>query len=207
MRIVLLGAPGSGKGTMAQKLTTQLSIPQISTGDIFRQNLKEETPLGLQIKDIMAKGMLVPDEITIEIVKDRLAKPDCANGYILDGFPRSIVQAEALDGFQTIDCAINLEVDNEAIVKRLSGRRFCPDCNGTLHVSTLADEHICPACNGNLIVREDDKEHTVRNRLDVYAKTTLPLVDYYANQGKLVTVDGNGSIDVVYDRILSALKQ
>ncbi len=207
MRIVLLGAPGSGKGTMAQKLTTQLSIPQISTGDIFRQNLKEETPLGLQIKDIMAKGMLVPDEITIEIVKDRLAKPDCANGYILDGFPRSIVQAEALDGFQTIDCAINLEVDNEAIVKRLSGRRFCPDCNGTFHVSTLADEHICPACNGNLIVREDDKEHTVRNRLDVYAKTTLPLVDYYANQGKLVTVDGNGSIDVVYDRILSALKQ
>lgn len=207
MRIVLLGAPGSGKGTMAQKLTTQLSIPQISTGDIFRQNLKEETPLGLQIKDIMAKGMLVPDEITIEIVKDRLAKPDCANGYILDGFPRSIVQAEALDGFQKIDCAINLEVDNEAIVKRLSGRRFCPDCNGTFHVSTLADEHICPACNGNLIVREDDKEHTVRNRLDVYAKTTLPLVDYYANQGKLVTVDGNGSIDVVYDRILSALKQ
>ena len=207
MRIVLLGAPGSGKGTMAQKLTTQLSIPQISTGDIFRQNLKEETPLGLQIKDIMAKGMLVPDEITIEIVKDRLAKPDCANGYILDGFPRSIVQAEALDGFQTIDCAINLEVDNEAIVKRLSGRRFCPDCNGTFHVSTLADEHICPACNGNLIVSEDDKEHTVRNRLDVYAKTTLPLVDYYANQGKLVTVDGNGSIDVVYDRILSALKQ
>jgi adenylate kinase len=207
MRIVLLGAPGSGKGTMAQKLTTQLSIPQISTGDIFRQNLKEETPLGLQIKDIMAKGMLVPDEITIEIVKDRLAKPDCANGYILDGFPRSIVQAEALDGFQTIDCAINLEVDNEAIVKRLSGRRFCPDCNGTFHVSTLADEHICPACKGNLIVREDDKEHTVRNRLDVYAKTTLPLVDYYANQGKLVTVDGNGSIDVVYGRILSALKQ
>lgn len=207
MRIVLLGAPGSGKGTMAQKLTTQLSIPQISTGDIFRQNLKEETPLGLQIKDIMAKGMLVPDEITIEIVKDRLAKPDCANGYILDGFPRSIVQAEALDGFQTIDCAINLEVDNEAIVKRLSGRRFCPDCNGTFHVSTLADEHVCPACNGNLIVREDDKEYTVRNRLDVYAKTTLPLVDYYANQGKLVTVDGNGSIDVVYDRILSALKQ
>lgn len=207
MRIVLLGAPGSGKGTMAQKLTTQLSIPQISTGDIFRQNLKEETPLGLQIKDIMAKGMLVPDEITIEIVKDRLAKPDCANGYILDGFPRSIVQAEALDGFQTIDCAINLEVDNEAIVKRLSGRRFCPDCNGTFHVSTLADEHVCPACNGNLIVREDDKEYTIRNRLDVYAKTTLPLVDYYANQGKLVTVDGNGSIDVVYDRILSALKQ
>ena len=188
MRIVLLGAPGSGKGTMAQKLTHELSLPQISTGDIFRQNLKDETPLGLQIKDIMAKGMLVPDEITIEIVKDRLAKPDCANGYILDGFPRSIVQAEALDTFQQIDCAVNLEVDSEAIVKRLSGRRFCPDCNGTY-------------------VREDDKEHTVRNRLSVYEQTTLPLVDYYARQGKLVTVDGNGTVDEVYGRILSALKK
>lgn len=207
MRIVLLGAPGSGKGTMAQKLTHELSLPQISTGDIFRQNLREETPLGLQIKDIMAKGMLVPDEITIEIVKDRLAKPDCANGYILDGFPRSIVQAEALDTFQNIDCAVNLEVDSEAIVKRLSGRRFCPDCNGTFHVSTLKDEKICPACNGNLIVREDDKEHTVRNRLSVYEQTTLPLVDYYFRQGKLINVDGNGSVEEVYGRILSALNK
>lgn len=207
MRIVLLGAPGSGKGTMAQKLTHELSLPQISTGDIFRQNLKDETPLGLQIKDIMAKGMLVPDEITIEIVKDRLAKPDCANGYILDGFPRSIIQAEALDTFQQIDCAVNLEVDSEAIVKRLSGRRVCPDCNGTYHVSTLADEKVCPNCKGTLIVREDDKEHTVRNRLSVYEQTTLPLVDYYARQGKLVTVDGNGTVDEVYGRILSALKK
>lgn len=206
MRIVLLGAPGSGKGTMAQKLTTQLSIPQISTGDIFRQNLKDETPLGLQVKDIMAKGMLVPDEITIEIVKDRLAKPDCANGYILDGFPRSTVQAEALDTFENVDCAVNLEVDSEAIVKRLSGRRFCPDCNGTFHVSKLDNETVCPVCNGTLIIREDDKEATVRNRLDVYQKTTLPLVDFYAQQGKLITVDGNGTVEEVYDRILSALK-
>ena len=206
MKIVLLGAPGSGKGTMAQKLTTQLNVPQISTGDIFRQNLKDETPLGLQIKDIMAKGMLVPDEITIEIVKDRLAKADCSNGYILDGFPRSIVQAEALDTFQKIDCAINLDVESESIVKRLSGRRFCPNCNGTYHISTLKNEHVCPSCSGKLVVREDDKEETVRNRLDVYAKTTFPLVDYYARQGKLVTVDGNGSVDEVYDRILSAIK-
>lgn len=207
MRIILLGAPGSGKGTMAQKLTHELSIPQISTGDIFRQNLKEGTPLGLQVKDILAKGMLVPDEITIEIVKDRLAKADCENGYILDGFPRSVVQAEALDTFQNVDCAINLDVDSEAIVKRLSGRRFCPDCNGTYHVSTLENEYVCPSCQGTLIVREDDKEHTVRNRLDVYEKTTLPLVDYYARQGKLVTVDGNGSIDEVYGRIVAALKK
>ena len=137
MKIILLGAPGSGKGTMAQKLTSELGIPQISTGDIFRKNLKEETPLGLQVKEIMASGALVPDEITIQIVKNRLAESDCANGYILDGFPRSLVQASALDEFQQIDCAVNLDVAEDVIIKRLSGRRFCPDCNGTFHISTL----------------------------------------------------------------------
>lgn len=207
MKIILLGAPGSGKGTMAQKLTNDLKIPQISTGDIFRKNLKEETPLGLQVKDIMARGELVPDEITIEIVKNRLAEPDCANGYILDGFPRSIVQAEALDKFQQIDCAINLDVDKEAIVKRLSGRRFCPDCNGTFHVSTLADATTCPSCGGKLIVREDDHETTVRERLRVYDENTFPLIDYYTKQGKVLTVDGNGTIDEVYARILTLLQK
>ena len=207
MKIILLGAPGSGKGTMAQKLTNDLQIPQISTGDIFRKNLKEETPLGLQVKDIMARGELVPDEITIEIVKNRLSEPDCANGYILDGFPRSIVQAEALDGFQQIDCAINLDVDKETIVKRLSGRRFCPDCNGTFHVSTLANAELCPACGGKLIVRADDSEATVRERLRVYDKNTFPLIEYYTEQGKVLTVDGNGTIDEVYARILTLLQK
>lgn len=207
MKIILLGAPGSGKGTMAQKLTNDLKIPQISTGDIFRKNLKEETPLGLQVKDIMARGELVPDEITIEIVKNRLSEPDCANGYILDGFPRSIVQAEALDGFQQIDCAINLDVDKETIVKRLSGRRFCPDCNGTFHVSTLANAELCPACGGKLIVRADDSEATVRERLRVYDKNTFPLIEYYTKQGKVLTVDGNGTIDEVYARILILLQK
>lgn len=207
MKIILLGAPGSGKGTMAQKLTNDLKIPQISTGDIFRKNLKEETPLGLQVKDIMARGDLVPDEITIEIVKNRLAENDCANGYILDGFPRSLVQAEALDSFQNIDCAVNLEVDQEAIVKRLSGRRFCPDCNGTFHVSTLADEKVCPACGGGLIVRADDSEATVRERLRVYFENTFPLIGYYTKQGKILNVDGNGTIDEVYARILSVLQK
>ncbi len=207
MKIILLGAPGSGKGTMAQKLTNDLKIPQISTGDIFRKNLKEETPLGLQVKDIMARGELVPDEITIEIVKDRLAEADCANGYILDGFPRSIVQAEALDKFQQIDCAINLDVDKEAIVKRLSGRRFCPDCNGTFHVSTLSDATVCPVCGGKLIVRADDSEATVRERLRVYDENTFPLIEYYTKQGKVLTVDGNGTIDEVYARILTLLQK
>lgn len=207
MKIILLGAPGSGKGTMAQKLTNDLKIPQISTGDIFRKNLKEETPLGLQVKDIMARGELVPDEITIEIVKNRLTEADCANGYILDGFPRSIVQAEALDKFQQIDCAINLDVDKEAIVKRLSGRRFCPDCNGTFHISTLADATTCPSCGGKLIVRADDSEATVRERLRVYDENTFPLIKYYTKQGKVLTVDGNGTIDEVYARILTLLQK
>ena len=207
MNLILLGAPGSGKGTMAQKLTSELGIPQISTGDIFRKNLKEETPLGLQIKDILSSGGLVPDEITIEIVKQRLSEADCANGYILDGFPRSIVQAEALDTFQDIHCAINLDVDKETIVKRLSGRRFCPDCNGTFHISTLNDAEICPVCGGKLIIRPDDTEATVRERLKVYEKTTFPLIDYYDKAGKLVTVDGNGSINEVYLRIVEVLRK
>ena len=205
MNIILLGAPGSGKGTMAQMLTSELKIPQISTGDIFRKNLKEETPLGLQIKDILSSGGLVPDEITIEIVKNRLAEADCANGYILDGFPRSLVQAKALDSFQNIDCAVNLDVDKETVVARLSGRRFCPDCNGTFHVSSLTDVAVCPNCGGKLIIRPDDSEATVRERLKVYESTTFPLIEYYEKSGKLITVDGNGSVDEVYARILKAL--
>ena len=206
MKLILLGAPGSGKGTMAQKLTAALDIPQISTGDIFRKNLKEETPLGLQVKSIMASGALVPDEITIEIVKNRLAEEDCQKGYILDGFPRSIAQAKALDGFQQVDYAVNLDVDKEVVVKRLSGRRFCPDCSGTYHVSALSDETVCPHCGGKLIVRADDAEETVRERQRVYESTTLPLLEYYDKQGKLLTVDGNGTVEEVYDRILAALK-
>lgn len=206
MKLILLGAPGSGKGTMAQKLTAALDIPQISTGDIFRKNLKEETPLGLQVKSIMASGALVPDEITIEIVKNRLAEDDCQKGYILDGFPRSIAQAKALDCFQQVDYAVNLDVDKEVVVKRLSGRRFCPDCSGTYHVSALSDETVCPHCRGKLIIRADDAEETVRERQRVYESTTLPLLEYYDKQGKLLTVDGNGTVEEVYDRILAALK-
>ena len=207
MKLILLGAPGSGKGTMAQKLTTELHIPQISTGDIFRKNLKEETPLGLKVKSIMASGALVPDDITIEIVKNRLAEQDCENGYILDGFPRSLVQAEALDTFQDVDFAVNIDVDRETVVKRLSGRRFCPACNGTFHVSSLENEKVCPVCGAELIIRADDCEETVRERQNVYDKTTLPLLDYYAKQGKLLTVNGNGTVEEVYGRILAVLKK
>lgn len=206
MKIILLGAPGSGKGTHAQKLTKQLNIPQISTGDIFRKNLKEGTPLGLKVKDILAQGKLVPDEITVAIVKDRLQQPDCANGYILDGFPRSIKQAEELDKFDNIDMAIEIDVDKNAIISRMSGRRFCPDCNGTYHISQLAGKTDCPACGSGLIIREDDKEETVKERLNIYDQTTAPLLEYYKAQGKLKTVDGNGTIEQVYDNVMKVLK-
>ncbi len=206
MKIVLLGAPGSGKGTHAQKLTKQYNIPQISTGDIFRKNIKEGTELGVQVKEILAKGQLVPDAVTVAIVKDRLTQPDCDGGYILDGFPRSIVQAEELDKIESIDYAINIDVDSNAIIARLSGRRFCPDCNGTFHISTLEGE-VCPTCGGELIIREDDKHETVTKRLDAYYTTTAPLVDYYNATGKLVTVDGNGSIDDIYANIVKVLSK
>ncbi len=206
MKIVLLGAPGSGKGTHAQRLTKQYNIPQISTGDIFRKNIKEGTELGVQVKEILAKGQLVPDAVTVAIVKDRLTQADCEGGYILDGFPRSIVQAEELDKIESIDYAINIDVDSQAIIARLSGRRFCPDCNGTFHISTLEGDS-CPTCGGELIIREDDKEETVTKRLEAYYTTTAPLVDYYNATGKLVTVDGNGSIDDIYASIVAILNK
>lgn len=207
MKLILLGAPGTGKGTMAQRLKDDLNIPQISTGDIFRKNIKEETPLGLQIKDLLARGEFVPDDITIAIVKNRLAESDCANGYILDGFPRTTAQAEALDSFQNIDCVINLHGEPEAIIARLAGRRFCPACNGTFHTSRLPSETVCPVCGGNLIIREDDREETVRKRLEVYSTTTFPLIEYYEKKGKLRTIDGDRYVDDVYDDILAVLKK
>lgn len=203
----MLGAPGSGKGTHSQRLTEEFGIPQISTGDIFRKNLKEKTPLGLKIESILASGGLVPDDITIAIVENRLSEEDCKNGFILDGFPRSVAQAEALEKFCKIDYALNLDVDRTAVISRLSGRRFCPDCNGTFHVSTLSDDKVCPVCGGKLETRKDDSEETVKNRLKVYDETTFPLIDFYQKRGLLVTVDGNGTIDEVYLRICKALCQ
>jgi adenylate kinase len=205
MRIVLLGAPGAGKGTYAQLLTKDLNIPQISTGDIFRKNLKEQTPLGIVVKEIMEKGQLVPDDITVAIVKDRLNEPDVVNGYILDGFPRSTVQAEALDTFSEVDIAVNIALAKDIIVERLSGRRFCPECSGTFHVKTLKDT-FCPVCTAELITRADDAVDTILEHLAIYEKTTAPLIDYYTKCGKLVAVDGDGTIEEVYSNILAKLE-
>ncbi|MBO5772974.1 MAG: adenylate kinase [Clostridia bacterium] len=205
MKIVLLGAPGCGKGTHAQRLTTELGIPHVSTGDIFRQNLKEQTELGKQIAGILAKGDLVSDEITVAIVRDRLSRDDCKNGYILDGFPRSLVQAEALESFDKLDVVVNIDVDYDTIIKRISGRRFCPKCSGTFHVSHLTSD-TCPVCGDTLIIRSDDREEAVRNRLEVYESTTKPLIDFYRQRGLLKTAKGDGTVEENYANILKVLK-
>ena len=205
MNIILLGAPGAGKGTQATRISDRYGLPHISTGDIFRENIKNGTTIGLLAKSYTDKGQLVPDEVTCEIVKDRLAKEDCKNGYLLDGFPRTLVQAEALDKFATIDAVININIDFSLLMARLCGRRVCRDCGESYHVSTLNGRTTCERCGGELYQRKDDNEETVGNRLKVYTEQTAPLIDYYRNKGVLIDIDGVGAIDEVFARICAAL--
>ena len=205
MKIIFLGAPGSGKGTHATRVKTELGVPHISTGDIFRENIKGGTPLGVLAKSYIDKGALVPDDVVIKIVEDRLSREDCKNGFILDGFPRTIYQAEALKKIADIDVVINLVVDDEAIVKRVAGRRMCR-CGETYNVAFLNGKTTCAKCGGELYQREDDKEETVKSRLEVYHKETAPLIDYYRKEGLLKDVDGSQGIDAVYADILKVLK-
>ena len=207
MKLIFLGAPGAGKGTHATKVKADFGLPHISTGDIFRANLKEGTPLGLKAKGYMDKGELVPDELVIDLVKDRLTWPDCQNGYILDGFPRTIKQAEALDSFQDIDTVINLVLDDETIVRRVSGRRMCT-CGATYNMELLNGRTTCEKCGKELYQREDDKGDTVRTRLAVYNRDTAPLIAYYRGKNLLTDIDCNGkSIDEVYQAICNALNR
>ncbi|MBO4478751.1 MAG: adenylate kinase [Clostridia bacterium] len=205
MKIIFLGAPGSGKGTHATRVKTELGIPHISTGDIFRENIKGGTPLGVLAKSYIDKGALVPDDVVIKIVEDRLSREDCKNGFILDGFPRTIYQAEALKKIATIDVVINLVVDDEAIVKRVAGRRMCR-CGETYNVAFLNGATTCAKCGAELYQREDDKEETVKSRLEVYHKETAPLIDYYRKEGLLKDVDGSQGIEAVYNDIMKVLK-
>ncbi|HAA25412.1 MAG TPA: adenylate kinase [Ruminiclostridium sp.] len=214
MRIVLLGAPGAGKGTQAGILSKRLNIPHISTGDIFRANIQKGTELGLKAKEFIDRGKLVPDDLTVSIVKDRLLKDDCQRGFILDGFPRTIPQAESLDNELSglgikLDAVINLEVPDEVIVRRMQGRRVCARCGKPYHVLTLKpkQEGICDVCGGPLIVRDDDKEETVRERLRVYYKNTEPLTGYYESKGILYNFDGTKDIEVTTGEIMSKLEQ
>ncbi len=201
MKIMILGAPGAGKGTQAVILSKKLQIPHISTGDIFRSNIKNETPLGKLAKQYIDSGELVPDEVTVGIVKDRLSEPDCSNGFILDGFPRTIPQAEALDKILSeigtkLDIVLNIDIEDDTIIKRLSGRRVCPECNTIYHVrsSENAREGICGNCSAELIQREDDREQTIINRLKTYHIQTEPLISYYKGKNILVEVKGAGQV-------------
>ena len=204
MNLILLGAPGAGKGTQAVRIAEKYNIPHISTGDIFRKNIREQTPVGLKAKSYIDKGQLVPDEVVVEIVALRLKESYAANGYLLDGFPRTIAQAEALDKITSIDTVINIDVDLGALSERLTGRRVCSKCGESYHISTKKDGD-CEKCGGTLMHRDDDKPETVNNRLAVYSTSTKPLIEYYENQGKLVSVNGMQKIEDVFAEISEAL--
>ncbi|APM37576.1 adenylate kinase [Clostridium kluyveri] len=212
MKIILLGPPGAGKGTQAKFISEEYSIPHISTGDIFRKNISDKTPLGIEAKEYLDKGQLVPDEVTINIVKDRLSEDDCESGFLLDGFPRTVYQAEALDSFlnandNKIDMVLLIDVPRELIFDRMTGRRICPSCGASYHVKfnppKLKDK--CDICNNDIIQRKDDTESTVKDRLDVYEKQTEPLINYYKEQGVISAIEGSGEINQVFQRAKNAL--
>jgi len=210
MKIVMLGAPGAGKGTQAKMIAEKYNIPHVSTGDIFRANIKNGTKLGMEAKKYMDQGMLVPDELTVKILLDRVAQEDCTNGYVLDGFPRTIPQAEVLDKAlndrgDAIDYAINVDVPDENIVRRMSGRRACLSCGATYHIEHIPPktEGVCDKCGQSLVLRDDDKAETVLNRLKVYHDQTKPLIDFYTNKGVLKTVDGTVDMKDVFASIVA----
>ncbi len=212
MKLILLGPPGAGKGTQAESIKEAYNLIHISTGDIFRKNMKENTPLGVKAKEYVDKGQLVPDEITIAMVEDRLSQEDVREGFLLDGFPRSTSQAEALDDIMMelgskIDKVINIEVDKNILVDRVVGRRICKECGATYHVRSNPPKQagICDKCGGELYQRADDTEETVAKRINIYEEETLPLVEYYTEKGNLFTVDGTLGIDTVFGKIQKAL--
>ena len=213
MKLIMLGAPGAGKGTQAKKIAEKYSIPHICTADIYRANIKNGTELGKKAKTFMDQGLLVPDELVVDLVVDRVNQEDCKNGYVLDGFPRTIPQAEALDRAlaemgQKIDYAIDVEVPDENIVNRMSGRRACVDCGATYHIefNPSKEEGVCDICKGELYQRADDNEETVSKRIQVYLDETKPLADYYSKVGIIADIDGQQSIDKVFNDIVSALE-
>ena len=212
MKIIMLGAPGAGKGTQAKQIADKYSIPHISTGDIFRANIKNGTELGKKAIQYMDQGALVPDELTCDLVMDRIQQDDCKNGFVLDGFPRTIPQAEALDAAlgkinEKMDYAIDVDVPDENIVNRMSGRRACLNCGATYHLISIPPkvEGICDRCGSEIVLREDDKPETVQKRLKVYHEQTQPLIDYYKNQGILKSVDGTQPMDEVFKAIVTIL--
>ncbi len=213
MKIIMLGAPGAGKGTQAKKLASKYGIPHISTGDIFRANIKNGTELGQKAKVYMDQGLLVPDELVVDLVVDRFKQADCENGYVLDGFPRTIPQAKALDealekNNDAVEYAIDVDVPDESIISRMAGRRACVGCGGTYHLVTIPPktEGICDTCGAELILREDDKPETVEKRLKVYHDQTQPLIDYYQGKNILRSVDGTQNLEDVFKDIIAIVE-
>lgn len=205
MNVLLLGAPGAGKGTQATKISDSYRLPHISTGDIFRANIKGGTPIGLVAKSYIDKGLLVPDEVTCKIVENRLQEDDCKVGYLLDGFPRNLSQAEALDKITKIDAVINIDIDVSLLMERLCGRRVCKDCGESYHISTLNGATNCSRCGGELYQRKDDNPETVGSRLEVYEKQTAPLIDYYTRKGLIINIQGNDTPQGVFEAIQKEL--
>lgn len=214
MKIIMLGAPGAGKGTQAKMIAAKYQIPHISTGDIFRANIKNGTELGMEAKKYMDQGQLVPDELTVKILLDRVAQPDCSEGYVLDGFPRTIPQAEVLDSAldklgDSIDFAVDVDVPDENIVRRMSGRRACLSCGATYHIEHIPpkQEGVCDTCGQPLVLRDDDKPETVLKRLKVYHEQTQPLIDFYTKKGVLRSVDGTVDMNDVFEAIVNVLER
>jgi adenylate kinase len=209
MKLVIFGPPSAGKGTQAQKLSKKYRIPQVATGDLLRKAVADKTPLGLKVKSILDQGKLGPDNLIVQLIKDRVAKPDCKAGYLLDGFPRTMGQAKALEKMTDIDLVLNIVVDLELLVERAVGRRTCPKCSAVYHVkfNPPMNEGVCEKCGSKLVQRDDDKEETVRNRLRVYMEQTAPLVEHYRTKGKLVDIDGSGGIEAVFAQMVKAISQ
>ena len=206
MKLILLGAPGSGKGTQAIEICKRFGIPHVSTGDIFRENIKNGTPIGIVAKGYIDRGQLVPDDVTVEIVRQRLKKDDCEKGFLLDGFPRDIHQAKELDKIVSIDAVVDIDVPYDRLLRRITGRRVCAKCGESFHVDVIGDKKECPDCGGELLRRADDNEETVNERIKVYSDKTAPLIDYYQNQNKLIRINGDQPVDMVTEDIFGVLK-
>ena len=206
MKLIFLGPPGAGKGTQAAGVSAHFKVPHISTGDMFRSAIKNATPVGLEAKKYLDAGELVPDSVVIDMVRERLSMPDCEKGYLLDGFPRTVEQAMALDEIAAPDAVVDIDVPDERLMSRLTGRRVCAKCQGTFHISKLADEHVCPLCGGEVYQREDDKPETINTRLHAYHESTEPLIGYYAGKDKLRRVNGDNRLEDVFKNIIASLE-
>jgi adenylate kinase len=207
MRLVVFGPPSAGKGTQAQKLSKKYGIPQIATGDLLREHVAKKTPIGVKVKAILDAGKLGPDDLIVQIIKDRVSQPDCRKGYLLDGFPRTMNQAKELEKMTDVDLVLNIAVDHKALVERAVGRRICPKCAAVYHVKSNPPKKsgTCDKCGTSLVQRDDDKEETVQKRLRVYQEQTAPLIEHYRSKGKLVDIDGSRGIDGVFDQMVKAV--